>query len=90
MFSLVSKLKALKLALKKWNVTDQVSIKMKHKLTQAQTKLSTNPFDSQIQHEESQVKVQLETWLDREEEQIRDKSRELWRLHGDRNTKLLL
>ena len=43
--------------------------------------------DIQLQHEEKDLKTELNKWLMHEEAQNRQKSREKWLLMGDRNSK---
>jgi len=49
--------------------------------------MQTNPMDNNLHRNENELQVKLVFWLGKEEEEIRQKRREYWLKHGDRNTK---
>jgi mannosylglycoprotein endo-beta-mannosidase len=92
MFKLVTKLKGLKVILKEWaslqsNSTKYNIGKWNQNLLQIQQNLSADPFNEKLHKEEAVCKRGLEEWLAKEEEELRLKSRQLWLLQGDRNSK---
>ena len=53
--------------------------------TYVQEKLGANPFDTNLQQEESQIKLQLEAWLHKEEEQMRQEQRIMASTRGQKH-----
>jgi len=92
MFTLVSEFKALKVALKKWSQSNTLSIRrnvlsISCQLRLIQSQLMHDLFNDQLHQEETKMKIQLEEWLGKEEEELRQKSREIWLQQDDRNSK---
>ncbi|XP_020259351.1 uncharacterized protein LOC109835749 [Asparagus officinalis] len=91
MFVLVSKLKFLKVALKQWNKQADSSpkaniIKLSNQLNIIQTMLNQDMDNVELQATESTLNFELNGWLDKEEMELRQKSRQLWLQQGDRNS----
>lgn len=92
MFRWSSKLKFLKQILKTWSSSPEVNVRLHLKslannLVHVQEKLAFEPFNENIQLEEYKIKMELEDWFLKEEEELRQKSRKLWLKKGDRNSK---
>jgi len=78
-FQFVSKLKALKQALKacckSCNINTDKRIKaLREKLNHNNDQQLSNPFSEELLKEEQQLKLELHKWLDFEEEQLRQKA----------------
>jgi len=78
--------------LKKWSTSNTTNVKhniktISEQLSMIQAKMKQSHFDDHLLDEEAKRKFQLEEWLEKEEEELRQKSREIWLQQGDRNSK---
>ncbi|XP_020250141.1 uncharacterized protein LOC109827547 [Asparagus officinalis] len=91
MFKLVSKLKELKSALKIWSKQPGIStkeniIKLSKQLEHIQNELNKDMENESLQSTELALCFELDGWLSKEEDEMRQKSRQSWLQQGDRNT----
>ena len=91
-YQVIMKLKNTKTKLKIWSGSGFSSPKhtiqlLRTELLHIQESLDLDPSSQALQVKESELKKDLAHWLDMEESQLQQKSRELWLRLGDRNNK---